>query len=179
MRPWLAVFTQPRHEKKVADHLRARSIEAFLPTYKTQRRWKNRQTMMLETPLLPGYLFARMNLSERRRALGVPGMVSILGVPGRDGLTVPDIYIATLRTAMALRRIRPHPRAEIGDRVRIISGPMAGISGTLAHVRSEFRVVISIEMIRQCVSIEVSRDEIEAESESAVFAGFGARAERA
>lgn len=174
---WLAVFTQPRHEKKVADHLRARCVEAFVPTYTAQHRWKNRQSVVLELPLFPGYLFARMNTQERRLALGVPGMLSILGGYGQAELAVPDLYIATLQTGMALRRILPHPKAEIGDRVRIVSGPMAGISGTLAYIRSEFRVVISIEMIRQCVSIEVSRDEIEPEPASAAIRGFGAQAE--
>jgi hypothetical protein len=102
--------------------------------------------------------------------------VSIIGTPGIWG-TVPEQYIETLRTGLALHRILPHPRTQVGDRVRIVAGPMAGIEGILAHVRSEFRVVLSIEMIHQSVSIEVSRDEIEPVDAKDFAGGFGPRGE--
>ncbi len=173
---WFAVFTKPQHEKKVAEHFRSRSLEVFLPTYEEKHSWKNRQTIVLNIPLFPGYLFAHIFPQQRRLALAIPGVISILGGSPLS-CAVTDQYIETLRTGLALGRILPHPPTAIGDRVRIISGPMAGVSGILAHVRSEFRVVLSIAMIRQCVSIEVSRDEIEAESAIGSAPGFGLRAE--
>lgn len=57
-------------------------------------------------------------------------------------------------------RILPHPEPVIGEKIRICSGPLAGIEGVLTRVRSEFRVTVSIELIRQSVSISVSPDEI-------------------
>jgi transcription antitermination factor NusG len=157
---WFAVFTTPRHEKKVAEHFQGRAIEGFLPTYNSMRTWKNRQKVNLAIPLFPSYIFARIQQSERGKVLGVPGVLSIVGTPNRP-TPLPDHYIETLRTGTELRRMYPHPATAVGDRVRIVSGPLAGIEGVLAHVRSEFRVVLSIEMIRQCVSIDIGRDEIE------------------
>jgi transcription antitermination factor NusG len=158
--PWFAIFTHPRYEKKVAEHLQARSIENFLPTYQSKRIWKNRQTVTLDVPLFPSYLFARIRPRDRGCALGVPGVLGIVGGPCCSA-AVPDQYIDTLRTGLALRRIFPHPEPEIGERVRIVAGPLAGVEGILTFFKSVRRVVLSIELIRQWVSIEVSRDEIE------------------
>ena len=172
---WFAVFTKPQHEKKVSEHFRSRSLEVFLPTYEEKHCWKNRQTIVLNIPLFPGYLFTHIFPQQRRLALAIPGVISILGGSPLS-CAITNQYIETLRTGLALGRILPHPPTAIGDRVRIISGPMAGVSGILAHVRSAFRVVVSIAMIRQCVSIEVSRDEIEAEPARGAAPGFGLRA---
>lgn len=174
--PWFAIFTQPKHEKRVVQHFYSRGVDAFLPTYSSKRTWSNRQTVTLEVPLFPNYLFARISRLQRGSVLGAPGVVSIIGTPGIWG-TVPEQYIETLRTGLALHRILPHPRTQVGDRVRIVAGPMAGIEGILAHVRSEFRVVLSIEMIHQSVSIEVSRDEIEPVDAKDFAGGFGPRGE--
>jgi transcription antitermination factor NusG len=174
--PWFAIFTQPKHEKRVVQHFYSRRVDAFLPTYSSKRTWSNRQTVTLEVPLFPGYLFARISRLQRASVLGAPGVACIVGTPGSWG-AVPEEYIETLRTGLALHRILPHPMTEVGDRVRIVAGPMAGIEGILAHVRSEFRVVLSIATIHQSVSIEVSRDEIEPLDANAFAGGFGPRAE--
>lgn len=174
--PWLAIFTRPKHEKRVAQHFCSRGVDAFLPTYSSKRTWSNRQTVTLEVPLFPNYLFARVSRLQRSSVLGSPGVLGIIGAPGNWG-AVPEQYIETLRTGLTLHRILPHPRTEVGDRVRIVAGPMAGIEGILAHIRSEFRVVLSIEMIHQSVSIEVSRDEIEPVGAKSFTGGFGPRAE--
>ena len=38
---WYAAYTVARHEKTVAEHLRQRDVECFLPLYETVHRWKN------------------------------------------------------------------------------------------------------------------------------------------
>lgn len=170
--PWFAVFTHSRHEKKVGQYFTGRGIEAFVPTYGVRRRWKNRQTVTVELPLFPNYIFARLAKEQRSWALGTPGVLNIIGGP-QPGFNVPEHYIAMLRTGLALGRILPHPCAEIGDRVRIIAGPLAGVEGVLAHIRSAFRVVLTIENIHQSVSIEVARTEIELISRTQAQDSFG------
>lgn len=156
---WSAVFTIPNHEKKVAEHCHYREIERFLPTYQCRRSWKNRQTVQLEIPLFPNYLFVRIPPERRATVLGIPGVLKVLG-GHRGALTLPDPYISMLRTGTALRRILPHPGVTVGDRVQIVSGPMAGVEGFLTQVRAATRVVVSIELIRQSIAIEVARDEV-------------------
>jgi transcription termination/antitermination protein NusG len=157
---WFAISTYPKHERKTAEHLPLRGVETFLPTYTVKRRWKNRQTVSLSLPLFPGYLFGRFAKAQRTAVLSLHGVIGIIG-GAQQTSTVPEHYIETLRTAVDLGRILPFPEPVIGDHVRITCGPLAGVEGLLAHINSEFRVVISIQLIRQPASIIVSRDEIE------------------
>lgn len=168
---WFAVATQPRYEKKVDRLLKGREVEAYLPTYSSKRSWKNRQTVTLDLPLFPSYIFARIHPQQRGSVLSVPGVVSIVGGP-RSFTPISDSYIETLRTGLALRRILPHAGAEIGDRVRIVTGPFAGVHGVLVQLRSQSKVVVEIETIHQFMSLEIADDEIEI---VARVRGLGAR----
>ena len=76
---WFAVFTTPRHEKRVEQHLRLRNVESFLPLYRSPRKWRNGLKVVLELPLFPGYIFVRIRRSERVKVLEVPGVVAIVG----------------------------------------------------------------------------------------------------
>jgi transcription antitermination factor NusG len=157
---WYAVFTTPRHEKRIVWHFGQRQIESFLPLYKTRRRWKNRSTVTLELPLFPNYLFVRIEPRERFRVLNVPGVLSIVS-SGRELVAVPDYYIVSLRDGLVTHRIEPHPNVEIGERVRIKTGPMAGMEGVLARQKNELRVVLRLDMIGRSVAVEVSIADIE------------------
>src|SRR5580704_846318 len=72
---WYAVQTRPRHEKRVAEELRARLLEEFLPLHSCRHRWKNGVIADVELPLFPCYLFARITLHDRIRLLQLPGVI--------------------------------------------------------------------------------------------------------
>jgi hypothetical protein len=57
---WCAAYVMARHEKVVADQLTRRSVEAFLPLYRSVRYWKNRRAIV-ELPLFPSDLFVRIS----------------------------------------------------------------------------------------------------------------------
>ena len=48
-----------------------------------------------------------------------------------------------------------------GDRVRVIRGALAGVEGTLERTKLTSRLLISIEMIRQSLSVNVLREDVE------------------
>jgi transcription antitermination factor NusG len=157
---WYAVFTTPRHEKRIVWHFGQRQIDSFLPLYQARHRWKNRSTVTLELPLFPNYLFVRIDTRDRFRVLNVPGVLSIVS-SGRELLAVPDHYINSLRDGLSAHRIEPHPNLEIGERVRIKIGPMTGMEGVLARHKNELRVVLRLDMIGRSVAVEVSVADIE------------------
>jgi transcription antitermination factor NusG len=157
---WYAVFTSPRHEKRTASHLGQLQIESFLPLYKVKHRWKNRSTVTLELPLFPNYLFVRIDAQERLRVLRVPSVLSIVSC-GREPVPVPDRYIAGLRDAILTCAIEPHPGLDVGDKVRITSGAMAGLEGVLDRRKNSFRVVLRLDMIGRSVALEVGVEDIE------------------
>jgi transcription antitermination factor NusG len=157
---WFAVFTVPRHEKRVEMHLRLREIENFLPLYRTQRQWKDGSRGMLELPLFSSYIFVRIGCYGRLPVLKVPGVISIVGC-GVQPLPIPDSYIHWLREGLRQRKIEPHPYLAAGAKVRIRSGAMAGMEGVLLRKKNNFRVVLTLEMIMRSVTVEVEINDIE------------------
>jgi transcription antitermination factor NusG len=157
---WYALHTYPRHEKRVHADLGLRAIESFLPLYETVHRWKNGCKVRVELPLFPGYLFLRIDSRERFKALCLPGAVSMVGsVSGPWAL--PDGEIASLRARLQTHRFEPHPYLANGQKVRIKSGPLAGLTGFLVRQSGSLRVVLSVELIRQAAAVEVDADDVE------------------
>jgi transcription termination/antitermination protein NusG len=165
-RNWFAAYTNSHHEKRVAEHLAKRQIESFLPLYSAQRRWRNGCKVILDLPLFPGYVFARIDRRERVRVLEVPGVLSLVGF-GREPAPLPDHEIEALRSGLGLRKIEPHPYLVIGKRVRIKAGALAGMEGVLVRKKNNFRVVLTLDMIMQSVAVEVDADDVEPATASA------------
>jgi transcription antitermination factor NusG len=157
---WYAAFTLPRHEKRVVEHCAERQIESFLPLYRVKHRWKNRCTPTVELPLFPNYLFVRIDPGERVQVLKLPGVLWIVS-SGRQLSSVPDDYITWLRSGLLAHQIEPYPGGvDVGDRVCITTGPMAGMHGILNRQKNKLRVVITLEMIGRRVAVEVGAEEI-------------------
>ncbi len=157
---WFAAYTNSHHEKRVAAQFAERQIESFLPLYATRHRWRNGCDMNLDLPLFPNYVFVRVDPRERVRVLEVPGVVSLVGF-GRTLAPLPDFEIEALRSSIGQRKIEPHPYLVIGERVRIKAGPMAGMEGVLVRRKNNFRVVLALDAIMQCVAVEVDAGELD------------------
>lgn len=157
---WYAIQTRSRHEKRVAEQLRARSIESFLPIHRCRRKWRNGVLADLELPLFPGYLFARPAIGERAILLQLPGIVGFAASTAHP-TPVPDDDIDALRKMAESLGAEPHPFLNVGDRVRIVAGPLAGWEGILIRRKQELRLVLSIQIIMRSISVEVSELDIE------------------
>lgn len=157
---WFAVYTTPRHEKHVSDILAERQIETFLPLYRSKRQWKKSRPVILELPLFPAYVFARVERQERGMVLGTPGVLSIVG-SSREPWALPNGEIDALRFGLLERKIEPHPYLTVGERVRIVAGAMAGIEGILVRKKNDLRVVLALDMIMRSVAVEVDAGDVE------------------
>jgi len=165
---WFAVFTTPRHEKQVEEYFRVLEIESFLPLIRAGRRWKDGSKGIVELPLFPSYTFVRIGCGERIPVLSVPGVLSIVG-GGRKAMSISDSYIHFLRKGLQEGKIEPHPYLELGTKVRIRSGAMAGMEGILLRKKNDFRVVLTLVMIMKSVKVEVELDNIELVGRSSSF----------
>jgi transcription antitermination factor NusG len=157
---WYAIYTRPSHEKRVAEYFGLREIECYLPSYRTARRWKNRCNVELELPLFPGYVFAHFGWNQRVRVLEVPSVVSIVG-NGREALPLPNSEIESLRAGLGPRRAEPHPYLNIGERARILRGPLEGFEGIMVRRNNGLRVVLTLKQILKSVAVEVEECDLE------------------
>lgn len=156
---WYAIRTRSRHEKRVRDQLSTRGIEPFLPLMNRWRQWKDRRKQVA-LPVFPGYCFARFPISERRAVVTVHGVVQILG--NHEGpVPVPDIEIDGVRRLVtSTLPVDPHPYLREGDLVEVVRGPLAGLQGMLVRKGSRARLVISVRLIEQAVSVELNADDV-------------------
>jgi transcription antitermination factor NusG len=157
---WYAVFTSPQHEKSVARQLDMREIESFLPTYQTIRVWKNRQRMKLDLPLFPTYLFVHIAPRQRTTVLQAPGVLQIVG-NNKESIPLSDSEIAFLRSGFCRERIEPYRELVVGARVRIRSGVMQGVEGTLVRRNDSMRFVLTLKLINQHAAIQVNAEDLE------------------
>jgi len=158
---WYAVYTSPRHEKRVREHLGHRRVECFLPLFRSIHRWNNGCKAQVELPLFPGYLFVNIPRSERVRVLDVPGVLSFVG-PRGEPAQLPDVEIETLRSGLHLQRFEPYRGLAIGQKVRINAGALQGLEGVLVRNANGLRVVITVDLIQQSVAVELDADAVEA-----------------
>ncbi len=157
---WYAIYTRPSHEKRVVEHFALRDIECYLPSYRTTRQWKNRLKMELELPLFTGYVFARFQWCQHVRVLEVPSVLSVVG-NGREPLPVQHSDIVSLRAGLNLRRAKPHPYLNIGEKARIKFGPLAGFEGIVVRKINGVRVILTLQQIMKSVAVEVEESDLE------------------
>jgi len=157
---WYAAYTHARHEKKVAQQLEERGIEHFLPVYRSVRRWKDRRKE-LDLVLFPGYVFVRLAVTERLRVLQLPGVVHFVSFNGQPA-ALPGGDIEALRNALMQGvRAEHHPYLNVGRRVKVAHGPLAGAQGILVRTKTNCRVVISIDAIMRSVCVEIDEADVE------------------
>src|SRR5262249_12229072 len=130
---WRVLWTQSHCEQLVHDQLAARGFQSFLPKINVWSKRAGRRHL-IRRPMFPGYLFLRPALDKEgdvaaRRARG---LVAILGDSWESLAAVPEEEMVSV---LALSRSdlpsMPYPFLREGARVRIQSGPLAGVEGIL------------------------------------------------
>jgi len=102
---WFAVFTSPRHEKRVQQHFSQRDVENYLPIYRSPRKWRNGLKVVLDLPIFPGYIFVHIKRTERVRVLEVPGVLAIVGGTANRMTPLPETEVEALRSGLHLRQV--------------------------------------------------------------------------
>ena len=158
-RMWFAVYTKSRHEKSIAKQLAYKGVDHYLPLYRTEHRWTHRRRVTLDLPLFPNYLFVHIAQSERSRVLTTEGVVML--VDRGDVISpVPDAEIERLRAELPLRASEPHSEVAVGQKGRIIAGPLAGMEGIVLRQKGALRLILTVPLINRSVAVEVNADEV-------------------
>jgi transcription antitermination factor NusG len=154
---WFALRVKPRFEKTVATSARNKGYEEFLPLYQCRRRWSDR-FQSVELPLFPGYVFCQLNPEFRLPLLTIPGALHFIGI-GRIPAPIGDEEIAALQAAMRSGLwAEPWPFLNVGQRVRLEEGPLAGLEGLLIEVRQKQRLIVSVTLLKRSVAVEIERE---------------------
>ena len=161
-RRWFAIWTRSRHEKRVRDQLATKAVDVFLPTIGRWSHWKDRKKK-IDWPLFPGYCFARIEPDDRLAVLKCDGVVSIIGNNGVP-TPIPDVEIESVRQLVDSElSYDPCPLIKEGERVKVTHDPLTGVVGRLVRKGAHARLVLSVDLIGQAVSVEVDASDVKAD----------------
>ena len=157
---WYAAHTKANQEQEALRQLKLRQVEAFLPLRVIRKR-KRDQRVEVKVPLFPGYVFVHIPLRERNRVLTVRNVARIVGSLANPS-PIPDCEVAALIESQSQNRyVDPYPDLAVGARVRVVSGPFAGLEGTLLRRKKGANVVITISAISSSFVLGVDIADIE------------------
>jgi transcription antitermination factor NusG len=158
---WFAIWTKSRHEQVVRTQLEQKDIEAFLPTVARWSRWKDRKKK-IDWPLFPGYCFARFDPRQRLNVLKCGGVVNIVSIEGEPA-PIPEFEIQAIRQLVESDlAFDPCPLIREGMMVEVTHGPLKGVVGRLSRKNEKARLVLSVDLIGQAVSVEVDAADVKA-----------------
>ena len=156
---WYALWTRSRHEQVVREQLERKQVEVFLPTIRKWSRWKDREKQ-IDWPLFPGYCFARFEPHDTLPILKCTGVVSIISFEGAPA-PIPDHELAGIRTLIDTDlAFDPVPLIKEGQMVEVVHGPLKGVVGRLVQKKEKARLVLSVDLIGQGVSVEIDAADV-------------------
>src|SRR5262249_52038339 len=131
------------------------------PLYKREHRYAERRTYS-ELPLFPGYVFCRFNVHATLPILTTPGVRQILGA-GNKPIPLCEKEMISLQTAIKAQvPVQPIPFFQLGQKVRISSGALAGVEGIVLSFKQCLRLVLSVTLLQRSVLLEIDRDQVSA-----------------
>jgi transcription antitermination factor NusG len=150
------LVVKPRHEWTVSAGLREQGFTDFLPTYSERHIWSDR-SKLVEMPLFPGYVFGAFALRDKLQVLRTPGVRSIVSF-SKMPCPVDDAELEAIRVAIRSGLpVEPWPVTGVGQKVRVESGPLYGLEGTLLQDKGAYRVVIAVSLLNRSVAVEIDR----------------------
>ena len=154
--PWFAVNVRSNQEKIVDALLREKGFSTFCPLQRKRSRRADK-VLELELPLFPGYLFCQFAPHNRGPIVTLTPVVRVVGV-GKTPVAVDATEFSAVRAIVSSGvPYKPWPYLGVGERVRVVAGPLAGLTGILTGERGEDRVVVSVGLIQRSVAAEIQR----------------------
>jgi len=128
---WYVVRTKARSERLVASGLHDNHINAYMPIIPCSSRRHNPEHTTIGEPLFPGYVFVQLDPASPAmvRTRSYPGVSYLISQEGHPA-AVPDEVVHAIRERVdaVWRRLHTgHEPFRPGERVRVVSGPMAGL----------------------------------------------------
>ncbi len=159
---WYAVYTKPRHERKVNVHLSREGIKTFLPEMERWSRRKDRKKRVFY-PIFPGYLFidTALGRDNRLKVIKTNGVLRILDTNGTPR-AIPETQIEAIQRIVDNRKaVFPHPYLKKGQVVRVIDGPLTGIEGIFISEKGKGKLVISVNILHRSIAVAVEETDVE------------------
>ena len=155
---WFAVYTKPRQELIALENLERQGFQCFLPMAINPYQRRTERKPRIE-PLFPRYLFLHVDADQQslgsvRFTIGVSNLVKF----GMELATLPLSVIEAIRQRCdpesGLVQLDPMP-VNVGDKVRVFDGPLAGIQGVFRERKGGTRALLLMSLLGTESIVEV------------------------
>jgi transcriptional antiterminator RfaH len=151
-RKWGFVYTKARQEKALARDLYTQGIPYYLPLVHRDSVVRGRR-LRSYIPLFSGYLFLYSSPAERYRCLDTRRVSSIVNVSNPSQLRQELRQVQRLIEADVPLTVER--RLEVGQRVRVRTGPFSGIEGSLVRAGDVPKLLVAIQYLGQGITLEI------------------------
>lgn len=157
---WYALYVRPRWEKKVADLLTKKKIEAYCPLNKVCRQWADRKKVLLE-PLFTSYVFVYITEKEHLSIKQTDGVINFVYWLNKPAVIRAE-EIDTIKKFIGEYDYVNIEKTEINlqDKVRIINGPLMMWEGNVVEIRTS-NVKIILPSLGYTLIAEISNGNLE------------------
>ena len=152
---WYALRIRSRWAQKIETALQSKQLTSFNPTYQVLSKRKDRKKI-LRKPIFSGYFFvqAELDVELHLEILKTYGVIDLLKDHQRP-LPIPDDQIEKVRLLeQHVERSVQIPDFCAGDTVKIIAGPLTGLTGVVDRVNRRC-LRIYLQSIPSSVNIEL------------------------
>ena len=170
---WYVVNTYSGHEKKVKEKLEMRAESMDMKDYifrvvvpeQTEVEVKDGVQKEKTKKLFPGYILVEMVMSDEAwyAVRNTPGVIGFIGSSGKGAKPTPlqPYEVDNLLNSMDMERIDIKNDLAIGDQIKIIEGPFAGMFGKIESIDEENKQVNAlVDLFGKETTIECELNQI-------------------
>ena len=164
-RLWHALYVRSRMEKKVLSQLEDGGYKAYLPLITQVKQWSDRKKKV-EEPLFKSYVFVYSNEREYIPILNVYGVIKFVTFE-KKAVVVPENQILAIKKFVSdfekgeEYKMMNNEELKVGQKVRIINGPMKGLTGRLETIYNKRHLIVYIDVVGQCIPVHIPRAKVE------------------
>ena len=145
---WHVVHVASRTEKKVAERLEKKEVAVYLPLQKKLRQWSDRKKWV-ETVVLSGYVFVKINKSKHLDVLQTPGVSRFLKhnyVP----VCISDSEMQEFQNF--IEKAENHPieftaeKPPVGTQIIIQAGNFKGCFGEVIEHKGKRKITVAVNL---------------------------------
>lgn len=157
--PWWVLYTLARQEKQLCRHLKAIGGSFYCPIVEKRYRSPGGRSRSSFLPLFPNYVFLRGQDDARHDAMCTGCVSRALPVIDEGRFTAE---LRQLHQLIALGiPLTPEERLQPGMRVRVKTGPFAGVEGMILKRHGERKLLVTVNFIQRGASMELGDYELE------------------
>ena len=167
---WYVVNTYSGHENKVKQNLehrvtsmgQKRSVRQVVVPTETTSEMKDGQKVTVEKRTMPGYVLVNMDLNEDSWQVvkNTPGVTGFVGASNEPVPLTQGEVDRLLHREVAVRE-RKRATFNIGESVKVISGPLSDFSGEIAEINEDAgRLKVLVSIFGRETPVEVGFDQV-------------------